>query len=206
MRSQKPTIRVCSCLGVLMVGLAIGHVTFGQTVAKREGESEAAYQARSRAAARNRSLENKTPGIVKTPTENDVAYQERLQRLTRSPESDASIPLVDRQARESEDEYHERLKAAIRGLRALCLPASPLPAKRPLAFAKRPGESEAAYQARLRAAARNRTLARSTNCSTIAFLDKTPEETYFAYEARLRTTVESLLALLSQQASAGGAR
>ncbi len=189
-----------------MVGLALAHATFGQTVDKREGESEAAYQARSRAAARNRSLENNTPGIVKTPTENDATYHERLQRLIRNPKSDASIPLVNRQARESEDEYYDRLKKAILGLRALSLPASPLPAKRPIAVTKRPGESEAAYQARLRAAARNRTLSRSTNCPTIAFLDKTPEETYFAYEARLRTTVESLLALLSQPASAGDAR
>ena len=179
MRSQKPTTRVCSCIGVLMLALAIAHVTYGQTVAKREGESEAAYQARSRAAARNRALENKTPGIVKTSTENDAAYQERLQRLTRNPESGTSIPLVDRQASESENEYHERLKQAVRGLRALCLlssPPAPIPVK--LTVAKRKGESEAAYQARLRAAARNRTLARSTVArSTIAFLDKTSEET-----------------------------
>ena len=246
MRSQKPTIRVCSCLGVLMVGLAIAHITYGQTVAKRaseseaayqarlraaarertlqassnagdesdtltkrEGESEAAFRARLRAAARNRALENKKPGVVKTPTENDAAYQERLQRLTRNPESGASIPLVDRQANESEDEYHERLKKAVRGLRALCLLSSPLPVERKgeSTVAKRKGESEAAYQARLRAAASNRTLSRSTVArSTIAFLDKTSEETYFAYEARLRTTVESLLALLSRSASSGNAR
>ena len=243
MRSQKPTIRVCSCLGVLMVGLAIAHITYGQTVAKRaseseaayqarlraaarertlqassnagdesdtltkrEGESEAAFQTRLRAAARNRALENKTPGIVKTSTENNAAYQERLQRLTRNPESGTSIPLVDRQASESENEYHERLKQAVRGLRALCLLSSPLPVEpkgestvkkrvgeseaayqarlRAVArnrtgnpVAKRAGESEAAYQARLRAAARNRTLARTTNRSTVAFLDKTSEET-----------------------------
>lgn len=105
--------------------------------------------------------------------ESEASYQARVRAAERARRT-ASI---DRQqTAETDEAYQLRLRTTIKGLLDLCLPIQPV--------IQRDGESQASYQARIRAAERSGAL---QNSSLMAY----PYEEEIAYRSRLKAWKES---------------
>lgn len=170
----KPSAKIIiSLVAVLILVFTSGLIAFEESKAKvtrRSGESDAAYQARLRAAG---SKHNTIQLINKQSGETNEAYEARLRTTLKGYVYLFLDPhyVVQREG-ESDQSYQARCRAAERAMSSLYYSLIARPnedeaayrerlsvwkeAKLSISVKRRSGESEASYQARLRAAERKK--------------------------------------------------